>query len=153
MSSNKLMYDQCAYEARLGESAGTLEYMLDSSMHENVNKCRVDLGIVGGSNVSEIKGNLVDLESDLFGVTRKATLCPSKQFKSKCSVTDINNCQPNDIVIDGPGCNVPRVIDTSMVHLPSCNMFRYKPVPLPPPMELPSCPGPQVSRCQWSPEK
>ena len=153
MSSNRLIYDHCEYKARVAESVGPLEYVLNPMQYEHCSKCRMELGVVGGNNVSQIKGNLVDLESDLFGTTRKATLCPSKQFKSKCSVTDINNCQPNDIVIDGPGCNVPRVIDTSMVHLPSCNMFRYKPVPLPPPMELPSCPGPQVSRCQWSLEK
>ena len=149
MSSNKLMYDQCAYQTRLGESMGTLEYMLDSSMYENVNRCRVDLGIVGGSNVSHIKGNLVDLESDLFGVTRKATLCPSKKFKSVCATGDLTQCQPDNIVIDGPGCDVPRTVDTSLVHLPSCSMFRYKPIPLPPALDLPKCPGPQQSRCNW----
>jgi len=148
MSSNRLIYDGCSYQSKLHESSNALEYLLDISKNENENKCRIELGIVGGSNVSHIKGNLVDLESDLLGVTRKATLCPSEKFKSVCATKDINKCQPKDIVIDGPGCTVPRKIDTTMVHLPTCNMFHYKPVPLPPAMDFPKCPYRQKQRCE-----
>ena len=41
------------------------------------------------------------LESDLFGVTRKASLAPDQKFLSKCALGDLNNCQPNDILIKG----------------------------------------------------
>ena len=71
MSSNRLMYDTCEYQTKLQESAGTLEYTLNSMRNENCNKCRMELGTVGGANVSHIKGNLVDLETDVtdgFGV-------------------------------------------------------------------------------------
>jgi hypothetical protein len=142
MSSNRLIYDNCEYNTKLGESVGPLEYMLNPMQYENCNKCRIELGVVGGNNVSHVKGNLVDLESDLMGVTRKASLCPSRKFKSICATSDPNNCQPANIAIDGPGCNGnPRVIDTTMTHLPSCNMFRYKPTPLPPALRLPKCPS------------
>ena len=70
MSFNRLMYDTCEYKTRIGESVGPLEYMLNPIRFENCNKCRMELGIVGGTAVSQIEGNLVDLENDLRGQTR-----------------------------------------------------------------------------------
>ena len=67
MSSNRLMYDTCAYKKTLDESTGTLAYVLNPMKYENCNKCRMELGILGGPSVSQIKGNLVDLENDLRG--------------------------------------------------------------------------------------
>jgi hypothetical protein len=147
MSSNRLIYDQCEYDTRVDESTGTLAYMLNPLAHENTNKCRFELGLVGGNNVSVTQGNIVDVESDLLGVTRKASLCPSRKFKNVCATSDVKDCQPENIVIDGPGCNTPREVDTSMVHLPKCSMFRYKPISLPRALDLPDCPGNQVPRC------
>ena len=60
---------------------------------------------------------------------------------------DCLSCQPEDIVIDGPGCDRPREVDTELVHLPSCNMFRYKPTPLPKALDFPDCPVRQPNRC------
>ncbi len=65
-----------------------------------------------------------------------ASHCPTKKHK------------PNDdnvINIVGNHCNQPRKIDTSLVHLPSCQMIRYKPTPLPPPVRLDTCPPPKMS--------
>ena len=52
---------------------GTLSYMLYPLKYEGKSKCRVNLGVVGGNNVSIIKGNMVDLENDLRGQTRPLT--------------------------------------------------------------------------------
>lgn len=139
MSSNRLMYDTCEYKTRLNESVGPLEYQLSADRYENCNKCRMDLGVVGGTSVSHIKGNLVDLETDLLGITRKASLCPSQKFTSNCAIGNMANCQPGNIVIQGDTCGKQRVIDTTPLHLRSCNMIRYKPVPLPPQLELSQC--------------
>ena len=65
MSSNRLKFDTCAYKKNLDQSVGPLSYVLNPMKYENCNKCRMELGIVGGNNVSQIKGNLVDLENDL----------------------------------------------------------------------------------------
>lgn len=140
MSFNRLRYDNCAYSQELNESVGTLSYILDPSKYENCNKCRMELGIIGGTNVSHIKGNLVDLETDLRGTTRMATKCPTKKYQNPCPSGDMTTCQPNNIVIKGNGCNQPRVIDTSMQHLNSCQMIRYKPVPMEPQMPPVLCP-------------
>lgn len=145
MSSNRLMYDTCAYKTNIQQSVGPLEYQLNPLKYENCNKCRIELGVVGGSAVSHIKGNLVDLETDLRGTTRRASLCPSQKYQSPCPTGDINTCQPGNIHIPSTACNQARNINTEMVHLPSCQMIRYKPVPLPAPAVLDSCPAPRLN--------
>jgi len=146
MSSNRLIYDTCAYKTTLEQSVGPLAYQLNPIRYENCNKCRIELGTVGGTAVSHIKGNLVDLETDLKGITRKSSLCPSKKYQNPCPNGDINNCQPNKIHIPSSACNKARDINTNLVHLPSCQMIRYKPVPLPDPTVLEGCPAPNLKQ-------
>ena len=44
MSSNRLMYDACAYKKRLQESTTPLDYTLYPGKFENCSKCRIELG-------------------------------------------------------------------------------------------------------------
>lgn len=140
MSSNRLSYDTCAYKVDLEQSTGPLSYAMNPMKYENCSKCRMELGIVGGTAVSHIKGNLVDLENDLRGQTRQASLCPMQHYKPGCS--EPTQCQTQQLKIEGTACAAGKTIDTSLVHLPPCQMVRYKPVPLPPPMKIDSCPPP-----------
>ena len=144
MSFNRLMYDTCAYKKELDQSTGSLSYTLNPLKFENCNKCRMELGIVGGTAVSHIKGNLVDLENDLRGQTRPASNCPAKHYQPSCDSKIGDACQPNSIKLQGSHCSPGRVIDTQLQHLRPCQMIRYKPVPLPPPMKVQSCPAPSV---------
>jgi len=146
MSSNRLMYDTCAYKKRLDQSVGPLSYVLNPIKYENCTKCRHELGLVGGPAVSQIQGNLVDLENDLRGSTRSASLCPDKHYQPNCSDKIGDSCQPSQINIQGKSCNSPRTIDTTLLHLPPCQMIRYKPVPLPPPMNIQTCPPPAIDK-------
>ena len=139
MSFNRLSYDTCAYRHELAESVGTLSWILDPNRFENTNKCRIEFGVVGGTNVSHPQGNMVDVESDLRGNTRLNTKCPTLQYINPCPNGSMNSCQPQQIVIRNTPTTVGRVVNISPVHLPSCQMFRYKPVPLPPPMEPVKC--------------
>ena len=141
MSSNRLIYDNCEYKTKLNESTNPLNYMLNPIRYENCNKCRMELGIVGGTATSHIQGNLVDLETDFMGITRKASLCPSQKFSSNCSTSNNANCNQNSITIKGDTCGKDRTIDTSLLHLPSCNMIRYKPTPLAPKLNVQHCNG------------
>ena len=87
------------------------------------------------------EGNLVDLETDLFGITRKASNCPCKKYLNKCSVANEGeDCEVKSINIPGNCSTVGRDIDTTMAHLPNCQTIRYKPVPLPAPIDLGHCP-------------
>ena len=127
MSSNRLMYDTCNYEKYVSELNNQNAYLLNESKFYNCNKCRMEQGIIGGTAVSHIKGNLVDLESDLKGITRQASLCNNKQFSSNCN-QNMNQCKPDNIKFtNSSGCE--REIDTSMVHLEPCNMINYKEIP------------------------
>ena len=107
--------------------------------YENCNKCRMDLGVVGGTAVSHIKGNLVDLETDLMGITRKASLCPTKNLYQIVQQEIWQIANRRNITIQGDTCGKQRVIDTTPLHLQSCNMIRYKPNPLPPKLDLTNC--------------
>ena len=140
MSFNRLIYDNCAYEHQLHENVGTLAYVLDPSKFEHGKKCRMELGLIGGSNVSNIKGNLVDLESDLRGTTRIQSKCPELKYQNPCPTKNINDCQPKQIKIMASPSNGARVIDTTLQHLPSCQMINYNPIPNPPTINLNRCP-------------
>ena len=105
------------------QSAGMFSYTQMPVKFEHPKKCRNALGLVGGSEVSNIGGNLVDLESDLLGMTRVQSKCVARQYKPACP-------------LGGPGCpDMPpsfsfrdkatgavNVVDTKARHLPTCQI-------------------------------
>ena len=139
MSFTKLSYDTCAYKNELAQSVGTLGWVIDPSRFENYSKSRIEFGIVGGNEVSLIKGNMTDLESDLYGITRLESKCPQLKYLSPCPTGNMNSCQPQQIIIKGNPSNMGRVIDTTPMHLRSSQMFRYTPIPLPQGIQMPKC--------------
>lgn len=127
MSYNRTKYDSCAYQFDLNQSMSTSEWIMDPNRFENTNKCRVEFGLVGGTNVSHAKGNLIDIESDLMGTTRLNSRCPTLKYLNPCANSDsINNCSPSKIVIQQTPTTKGRVVDATPVHLPSCQMVQYK---------------------------
>lgn len=50
------------------------------------NAARNALGLVGGNDVSVVSGNIVDLESDLRGITRTLSKAPSRQYQPSCAL-------------------------------------------------------------------
>lgn len=75
MSSNRLIYDKCAYATEIKESTGPLEYNLFKGKYENCKQCPVG----DFPNILEF-GNRADVENELFGLNRPGTLCPSLKF-------------------------------------------------------------------------
>ena len=75
---------------QLQESVSPLEYQLNPQKYEHCKKCRIELGVVGGTNVSHADGNLVDVESDLRNITRASSRCPGRKFNPSC---DIGRCK------------------------------------------------------------
>jgi hypothetical protein len=131
---NRLTYDSCAYVQSLNQSVSPLSYVLDPIRYEHCNKCRPELGIVGGTAVSHVKGNLVDLENDLRGQNRPSTHCPEYKHLPR-----------GDGFVQGkeyikPVCH-PKV-DVSLQHLKPCQIINYGEVPHAPPMNLFTCPAP-----------
>jgi hypothetical protein len=75
MSSNRLIYDKCAYATEMKESTGPLEYNLFRGKYENCKQCAVGQF----SNILEF-GPRADVESELYGLNRPSTLCPQLKF-------------------------------------------------------------------------
>lgn len=132
MSFTRTKTDTCNYKQELEGNVSYVSYLLDPIKFDNCNKCRNELGLVGGTNVSQVRGNLVDLESNLFGIDRDA---------SRCAVTRYT--PQGDDKLKGSSFIKPvdrPVIDTNLVHLQSCQMFPYAPsAQQPPAMNLFSC--------------
>lgn len=121
---NRLSYDSCAYNAELYQSVAPMSYVLDPVKYEHCSKCRMELGIVGGTAVSHVNGNLVDLENNLRGQDRPNTHCPAYKY-----------LPPQDQMLQGKEYIKPVVhpaIDTSMKHLKPCQMINYGEVPMAP---------------------
>ena len=123
MSSNRLMYDTCEYKQRLQESVSSIDFLLDPVKYEHQNRCRMELGLVGGTNVSHVKGNLVDLENDLRGQNRPATNCAEYKFIP----SEEDYVQGKEYI---KPVTHPKV-DTTMQHLPTCQMIDYKSIQRP----------------------
>lgn len=127
-----LRYDQCAYKAFLKQSVAPISYIMDPIRYENINKCRPELGIVGGTAVSHVMGNLVDLENDLFNMTRPSSKCDKYEWQGLPADGHIQGLDPYKTT------DFPRV-DTTARHLKACQFADYPAVPLPPPPSTFSC--------------
>jgi hypothetical protein len=125
MSFNRTKYDTCSYKQNLEESVNTLGYILTPFRYEHKDKCRHQLGFIGGTSVSHIQGNMVDLESELRGQTR---------FISKCGTNYYIPTNDNMIKNDKT-----EPINTTMKHLSPCQSIMYRSIPLPPKMKISSC--------------
>ncbi|NDH48377.1 MAG: hypothetical protein EBX99_11200 [Acidimicrobiia bacterium] len=64
MSFNHLTTDSCTYKRNLKENVSILGYVMNPMRYEHEHKCRHELGLVGGTGVSHITGNLVDFPGD-----------------------------------------------------------------------------------------
>ncbi len=106
MSSNRLCYDKCAYDKKLKQSTSPLDYNLYTGKFENTAKCRIEFGTVGGNGVSLTSGNLVDLESELFGQTRMNSQCPSTRYNPYKA--------PNPRLLHQPSCQIQYFPPTQM---------------------------------------
>ena len=122
MSFNSLKYDNCAYNNQLNNDISLYKYYMDNNKYVNCNKCRMVKGIVGGNDVSIVRGDMVLLESDLRGSTRKASNCPQTDYQPNCN---------NTIKIPKTITQSSGSIDTTLLHLPECQMINYKPVGVP----------------------
>jgi hypothetical protein len=92
------------------------------------------LGLVAGNNVSIVKGNMVDLESDLRGINIPNTFCPWRQYQPPQK-------NQTEIVRDNTKTNIK--IDVQKDHLPSYQMWAYPAVIAPEPIKNEVCIKPE----------
>lgn len=75
MSSNRLIYDNCAYATELKESTSQLTYNIFTPKYENSVQCPVG----DFTNVLPFSSR-VDVENELQGITRNNSKCPSQKY-------------------------------------------------------------------------
>jgi len=111
----------CSLKKCASENKGILAYTLDVNRYYNNTPCRIEQGLVGGNNVSLYEGNLVDLDSEFRGLTRKVTKCPIGKYQPGTIIQD------KDVVkcTDQKECS--KQINGRLTHLPTCNIIKYKP--------------------------
>lgn len=85
MASSRLSYDECAYKTHLRQSVSPIDFFMDINRYQHERTCRPErpaseTGLVGGMNVSLTRGNQIDLDSDMKGITRNGSACPDRQF-------------------------------------------------------------------------
>jgi hypothetical protein len=125
MSFNRSKYDNCSYKQNLQNNVSTLSYILSPINWEHQDKCRHQLGFVGGTSVSHIQGNMVDLESELRGQTRYVSKCGTNMYvPTEDGIIKNDKTEP---------------INTKTLHLPACQSIMYKSIPLPPKMTFNNC--------------
>lgn len=127
MSFNHLRYDSCTYMKDLKENVSILTYLLSPFRYEHQDKCRHKLGLVGGTAVSHVQGNMVDLESELRGQTRYLTKC------TKNAAVPLE--RDGGIIVN----DKTEPISVAKKHLPACQMISYREVPLPPSVNYARC--------------
>ena len=122
------------------QSQGMFAYTQLPTKFENPSKCRNALGLVGGSEVSNISGNMVDLESELRGITRAQSKCISRQYQPVCPLGG-PNCPdvPPPIHLTDKSTGASYTINTNMNPLPTCQMNTYPGVAVPQNLNVSSC--------------
>ena len=75
MSSNHLKYDTCAYAKTIKESTEPLEYLLFKNKYEICDACP-NADFTNNIDFS----SRADVESELFGLNRPGTDCPSLKY-------------------------------------------------------------------------
>lgn len=78
---NRLNYDNCAYDKKLRESTSPLSYQMSRYKYENCARCTYN-----GKQYTPF--DLVEEESELRGISRPATRCPSKMYNPTCQKSD-----------------------------------------------------------------
>lgn len=99
----------------------------------HVKEARHILGMVAGNEVSRIAGNQADLESDLRGITRPLTDCPTREHLPPTGEAKIARNNPKTTL----------TIDTTPLHLPERQAWAYPVVLAPVPLEKETCGRPE----------
>jgi hypothetical protein len=109
-------------------------YTYLTSQFVNPTPQRHILGLVGGNEASLIKGNMVDLESDLRGINIPNTFCPWKQYQPP---------PKNQAEIVRDNTKISLTIDVQKANLPAYQMIAYPAVVAPFPIKNEVCVTPE----------
>jgi hypothetical protein len=96
---------------------------------------RTMLGTVGGNDVSLVKGNQVDVESDLRRLNIPNTFCPERAYQAP------KEADPKKIIRDN--VKTKQTIDITLQHLQAQQMWAYPATIGPEPLKVDHCGTPE----------
>ncbi len=102
-SSNRGLYDTCAYEKRIYESTSPLAYRMYGGFGENCNKCINDKFYV------KYQPEIVDIESELKMLTKPLSRCDQFKYSPTCKKSGLctSTFDPkNPIVLAPEVCSI-----------------------------------------------
>ena len=122
-SSNRSIYDNCAYSKQLYESTSPLKYQLYQGKYESCQKCRYDKFWT--------PYQLVDIETELRNQTRPLSKCDQFKYSPNCQRSGLcmSTFDPAVPVVLAPEVcpiiynNIPRVTDPGF-RLPEQNFCK-----------------------------
>ena len=117
-----------------GQSKSLAGYtMIPDKFYPN-KPCRNALGLVGGNDVSVVNAPMVDVESDLYGITRPNTWCTDrKHLPPSVKDTEIQRSNPKTEL----------KINVAPRHMPVYQMWAYPATVAPLPFESKVCKNPE----------
>lgn len=127
-SSNRTIYDNCAYQKELYESVSPGQYQLYHGKFENCEKCIAGDGQFWTPYMAEI----VDRESDLRNINQPLSKCDQfkKPFCTKSGMCLSTYSKSNPIIMDSQVCpvvfnNIPRQLHPGY-QLPNPNFCAHR---------------------------
>jgi hypothetical protein len=119
---SKLRYDFCTYETDLRQSVGPGQYLL-ATPWPNCSPClasdsRVQLGTGGVSTCAAAQSPIIDVESELYNLSRPASGCPARKYTPSpngagafCALQPLADCRTmglptEDTRLNNPPCTL-----------------------------------------------
>ena len=92
MSSNRLIYDECASVNQNNANKNQLSWIVDNNRFQNTNNCMIDLGVNGGNTSSNNSiADRVDIESKLRGTGNYDSKCKGmSKIEEQSNISDTN---------------------------------------------------------------
>lgn len=117
MSFNRLTYDTCTYKTNLRQSIGPGDHFLNTPTQECTACFSTDPNLRVARFGGAICGDkpLIDVDSELMGLTRKASQCPVDHYipgmprKQYCNMMPIQDCRAiptEDTRMSNPPCTL-----------------------------------------------
>ncbi len=103
-----------------------LKYNLYNGKLNHCNPCRNPLGLIGGNEVSVPRGNLVNIESELYGITRNLSKTREQNYIPESLEIVQGTAQPRGFSFSARGSGRREHVDLTPVHLPTCSMLDIK---------------------------
>ena len=123
MSFNRLNYDTCEYKQTIAESIGPGDYMVNKPpiSCEPCYPFPPSIRLQHSGDSVDMNQYMIDIDSEMLGLNRKASKCPSKKFLPKC-VDQINKPgrTPDNNLTNWKDCGVPS--EETRTSNPPCNL-------------------------------